>query len=137
MFRSELIPTIQSGKQLAAVKMAIAYNYSNIGPHTSAGSTTTKAVKVLFYGLRVGIKTLIGTAYLENTSGAAALEPCSCIIMGIPCLGFPYIQWEIDLNTSTTFGTILGDPQILFSVTGGTDFLDSEVVSVATTTEST
>lgn len=119
MFRSDVICMIKEGRQMAAVKMPIAYSYNEANP------TILAALKI--FGLSKTGRNFIGQADLTvGTDAYAAGEIRSCTIFGLTPKEYPYIQWEIFLPTGCKFANIHGDPQIIFSVTGGTDFPDND-----------
>jgi len=129
MYKSEVIPTIKDGQQLAVAKFTAAYRYS------SAGIAAIPA-QVRFYGLDKGGEKLIATGELTTLSSYPAQGVASEIIYGIPVAEYPYIRFEVYKPANSTFVGIVSNPQMILSVTGGTDEPRDDIGEKANLTES-
>ena len=132
MFKSQIIPMIESNMQINAIKLAICYQYKSSGSHTHDGT----ALNLNIYGIdKTGNDNLIAICPLETTSSGSnygAYEYAASVIVGIPVKDYPAIYYTYDNSLSSNFVKIVGQPMLFAEAREYPDMLDVSVYTPST-----
>lgn len=105
MWKSEPIPMIQGGRQLASIDMAMCYAYSKNGRHVSSielnGDVLCSVVSVYGIGIN-GSSNKLGSFDMITNSSYLSDDYASCLCRGLKIKEYPFICWTIDDSISDT-----------------------------------
>ena len=126
MYRSRPIPMIQGNNQLSIIKLAVCYQYSELGAKTNGSG----ALRLKVYGInKSGNDNLIAICPLETKTGYPADGFASSVITGIPVIDYNAIYFTYDVYevgfTAPKFKRIIKQPIMFVEARELSDILDT------------
>ena len=138
MFKSEVIPMIESNMQINAIKLAICYQYRTEGAHVKSATPATSALWISIYGIdKTGdgsstLDTLLAICPLLTTSAYGAYEYAASVIVAIPPKDYPAIYYTYDNSAALDFVKIVGQPMLFAEAREYPDQLDASIFTSST-----